>query len=119
MKDSIVKDKSFEFALNIITVYQQLKLEKEFIIAQQLLKSGTSIGANIEEALAGYSLKDFTAKMSISLKESHETSYWLRLIKASKISNINKMEKLILDCKELTKILSSIIKTSKLKIKNS
>lgn len=119
MKDSIVKDKSFDFALNIITVYKQLKSEKEYIIAQQLLKSGTSIGANIEEALAGYSLKDFTAKMSISLKEYHETSYWLRLIQASKISRINNMDKLIMDCKEMTKILFSIIKTSKLKLSNS
>ncbi|WKD85633.1 hypothetical protein KCTC32516_00974 [Polaribacter huanghezhanensis] len=77
MKESIVQKKSFEFSLKIITLYTKLQTEKEFIISRQLLRSGTSVGANVEEALAGQSKKDFTVKMSISSKEARETKYWL------------------------------------------
>ena len=77
MSDSIIRKKSFQFSLKIINLYKNLKNEKEYIVSKQLLKSGTSIGANIEEALAGQSKKDFIAKMSISSKEARETKYWL------------------------------------------
>lgn len=74
-RKSIVKEKSFEFSLRIIDLYIKMKEEKEFDISRQLLRAGTSIGANIEEALAGYSDKDFAAKMAISSKEARETRY--------------------------------------------
>ncbi len=80
MKDSIVKEKSFQFSLKIIELYKKLSSQNEYIISKQLLRSGTSIGANIEEALAGQSKKDFTAKMSISSKEARETKYWVKVI---------------------------------------
>ncbi|WP_298767263.1 four helix bundle protein [uncultured Polaribacter sp.] len=111
MKESIVQKKSFQFSLKIISLYKQLQQEKEFIISNQILRSGTSIGANIEEALAGQSKKDFTAKMSISSKEARETKYWLRLLKESELTNIN-VNSLILDIEELIRILTSIVKTS-------
>jgi len=86
-KDSLVKVKSFQFSLNIIKLYKLLIAEKEYIISKQLLKSGISIGANIEEALAGQSKKDFIAKMSISSKEARETKYWLLLLNKSYLTN--------------------------------
>jgi len=109
MSKSIIKNKSFEFSLKIISLYKKLLNENEFIISKQLLKSGTSIGANIEEALAGQSKKDFIAKMSISSKEARETKYWLRLLKESDLTSTN-VNELIID--EIIKILTSIVKTS-------
>jgi four helix bundle protein len=95
MSESIIRNKSFQFSLKIIQLYKQLLNEKEYIISRQLLKSGTSIGANVEEALAGQSKKDFTAKMSISSKEARETKYWLRLLKESELTLLNVNEELI------------------------
>ena len=112
MKDSIVKNKSFAFSLKIIEIYKILKEDKEYDIARQILRSGTSIGANVVEALAGYSKKDFAAKMSIASKESRETQYWLMLIKESKITPISNIDALINDCEELIRIITSIVKTS-------
>tara|TARA_R110001606_G_scaffold345308_1_gene494206 strand:- start:292 stop:648 length:357 start_codon:yes stop_codon:yes gene_type:complete len=111
MKESIVQKKSFDFSLKMISLYKKLQTEKEFIISRQLLRSGTSIGANIEEALAGQSKRDFTAKMSISSKEARETKYWLRLLKQSELTSID-VNSLILDIDELIRILTSIVKTS-------
>ncbi len=111
MKNSIVQEKSFQFSLKIISLYKKLLVEKEYIISKQLLRSGTSIGANIEEALAGQSKRDFTAKMSISSKEARETKYWLRLLEGSELTNLD-VKPLILDIDELIRILTSIVKTS-------
>ncbi len=111
MKESIVQKKSFDFSLKIISLYKKLQKEKEFVISNQILRSGTSIGANIEEALAGQSKKDFIAKLSISSKEARETKYWLRLLKESELTNID-VNSLILDIHELIRILTSIVKTS-------
>ena len=118
MKESIVQKKSFEFSLKIIFLYKKLQKEKEFIISRQLLRSGTSIGANVEEALAGQSKKDFTAKMSISSKEARETKYWLRLLKQSELTSID-VNSLILDNDELIRILTSIVKTSQQNLINN
>jgi four helix bundle protein len=115
MKESIIRNKSFQFSLKIIQLYKKLLNEKEFIISKQLLKSGTSIGANVEEALSGQSKKDFIAKMSISSKEARETKYWLRLLKESEITSIN-VDNLLLDIEELIKMLTAIVKTSQLSI---
>lgn len=111
MSKSIIKNKSFEFSLKIITLYKKLVTKNEYIISKQLLKSGTSIGANVEEALAGQSKKDFIAKMSISSKEARETKYWLRLLKESNLTSTN-VDELIIDIEEIIKILTSIVKTS-------
>lgn len=111
MAESIVKQKSYDFALQIINLCIQLRENKHFEIASQLLRAGTSIGANVEEALAGQSRKDFFAKMSIASKEARETHYWLRLIKDAGISNVQKSQKLIEESEELVKILTSIVKT--------
>ena len=81
MSKSIIRNKSFEFSIKIIKLYKELLSEKEYVISRQLLKSSTSIGANVEEALAGQTKRDFIAKMAISSKEARETRYWLRLLK--------------------------------------
>jgi len=120
MTESIVKQKSYNFALQIVKLCGRLRNEKHFEISGQLLRSGTSIGANIEEALAGKSRKDFFAKMSIASKEARETNYWLRLITDAEILDRQQCRKLLEASEELIKILTSIVKTGndKLKTKN-
>lgn len=110
-KENIIQDKSFDFALQIIELYKELVNQKEFILSKQLLKSGTSIGANVEEALAGISKKDFTAKMSISSKEARETRYWLRLYQASKLVDLN-YSSYLKEIDEIINILTAIVKSS-------
>ena len=115
VKDNPVKDKSFQFALEIISLYKYLTSEKkEYVLSKQILRSGTSIGANIEEALSSQSKKEFIEKLNISLKEARETSYWLRLLNAS--GYIQKND-LIEKSEELSKILTSIIISKKENIK--
>lgn len=79
-KENVIVEKSFEFALKIIELYKILQKENEFVISRQVLRSGTSIGANVQEATAGFSKKDFTHKMSLASKEARETRYWLQLL---------------------------------------
>ena len=109
---SIVKEKSFNFALEIIGLYQRLKRKNEIVLAKQLLRSATSIGANVEEALAGQSRKDFLSKMSIASKEARETCYWLQLMSTSKFEGEN-YEPLLAKAQELKRILTSIVKTTR------
>ncbi len=112
--ESIIAKKAYAFALEIISVYKYLINEKKgFVLAKQLLRSGTSIGANINEALSGQSKRDFVHKLSISLKEARETSYWLNLLKDSSFITQESFDKLNNSCNEITKILSSIILTTK------
>ncbi len=111
-KDNIIQDKSFKFSVNIINLYKKLILSKEFDIARQLLRSGTSIGANIEESIAAQSKKDFLHKVSISLKEARETHYWLRLLKETNLLP-SEYNYLLNDSFELINIMSSIVKTVK------
>ena len=118
MAKSIVKQKSYDFALQIIKLCIQLRENKHFEISSQLLRSGTSIGANVEEALAGQSRKDFFAKMSIASKEARETNYWLRLIRDAEIFDKQQNQKLIEASEELIKILTSIVKTGNDKTQN-
>ncbi|CAL66099.1 four helix bundle protein [Christiangramia forsetii] len=110
-KRSIVQDMAIKFALEIISLYKFLVKEKEFVISKQLLKSGTSIGANISEALAGQSRKDFIAKMSISSKEARETKYWLFLLQESQLVKYD-FTKEIAACDEIVRLLTAIVKTS-------
>ena len=109
--ESIIQKKSFEFALEIIQLYRELEQQREYVLSKQLLRSGTSIGANVEEASAGQSRNHFLSKMSIASKEAKETKYWLRLLQESKIVNINVISQLI-HVDELVRILTSIVKTT-------
>ena len=114
MKESIVFDKSKRFALRIIALYKYLCDEKkEFVLSKQLLRSGTSIGANIAEASCVYSSKEFLAKMYIAFKECAETAYWLELLYKAQYLNPPEFDSINADCTELQKILSSITKTMK------
>lgn len=111
---SIVADKSYDFALNIIQLYKDLTIrQKEFILSKQLLRSGTSIGANINEAIACGTKKDFVYKMNISLKEARETKYWLNLLVDTDYIQKNLFNNIETKCDELIKILNSIILTTK------
>ncbi len=112
MNKNIVKEKSYHFALSIIKLCHKLKSNREFELANQLLRSGTSIGANIEEAIAGQSRKDFISKMSIALKEARETNYWLRLLRDSNIVNSSNIKPLINESEELIKILFKIVEST-------
>lgn len=108
---SIIQQKSFTFSLEIISLYKQLISQNEYVLSKQMLRSGTSIGANIEEASAAQSKKDFIAKMSISSKEARETLYWLRLLNESKITSID-ISSHLKNCTEIINILTAIVKTS-------
>ncbi|CAM4235273.1 four helix bundle protein [Gillisia limnaea] len=110
-KDNIILTKSFDFALQIIELCKQMKAQNEYVISKQVLRSGTSIGANIQEATAGISKRDFTHKMSIASKEARETKYWLRLIQHSQIVDVE-ISNLLVQVEELIRILTSIVKTS-------
>lgn len=111
-ENNVIQIKSYAFALRIIKVYQFLCSEKkEFVLSKQLLRCGTSIGANIEEAIGGQSQKDFFAKLTISYKETRETHYWLRLLKDSNYLTSEQAESLLKDTEELLKIIGSIQKT--------
>ena len=115
MKDNIVLDKSFEFAIRVVNLHKHsCDSKKEYILSKQLLRSGTSIGANINEAQAAQSKKDFVAKMSIASKEARESKYWIELlIKTEYLDKDNKhTQSLLNDIEELTKLLTSIVKSS-------
>ena len=113
-KENPARDKSYDFALRIIKLYKYLIAEKKkYVLAKQILRSGTAIGANIEEAIGGQSRRDFLAKISISYKESRETHYWLRLLRDSNFLKKDVAQSLLGDCEELLKILGSIQKTVK------
>lgn len=115
MKENIIKTKSYQFSLTVIKLYKHMVEEKrEFVISKQVLRSGTSIGANIEVATGAQSKKDFIAKLHISLKEAKETHYWLRLIKDSEYADAGLINSFIADCEELIIILVSILKTAKI-----
>jgi four helix bundle protein len=111
-KPNIIKEKTYKFALDIINIYKQMIKQNEFILSKQLVRSGTSIGANTEEATAAQSRKDFISKMSISSKEARETNYWLRLLRDSQLCEGIDYTDLIKELEEIIKILTSIVKTT-------
>ena len=121
--DNVIQTKSFEFAVKIVRVYQLLLEEKkEYVLSKQLLRCGTSIGANVEEAIGGQSDNDFFAKLTISYKEARETHYWIRLLIATDYLTKEKGESLLQAVEELLKIIGSIQKTLRSKkfvIRNS
>jgi len=114
-KENIIVKKSYAFALSVIRLYKQLVEKKEYVLSKQLLRSGTSIGANIHEAVSGESKNDFIHKLGISVKEARETSYWLNLLKDSDYITTDEFSRLNKSCDELIKILNSIILTTKQK----
>ncbi len=111
MKSSLIRDKSFRFSLKVIELYKELIEQNEYIISKQVLRSATSIGANVEEATAAQSRKDFIYKMSISSKEARETKYWLRLLNESKLAQVDVSYHLD-EVEQIIKILTSIVKTT-------
>ena len=114
MKENIIKNKSFEFALRIIQLYKYLTTEqKEYIMSKQLLRSGTAIGALVRESEHAESKADFIHKLSIALKEANETEYWLDLLNQSSYIDKNRQVSISNDIKEILRLLISIIKTSK------
>lgn len=121
MKESnVIVDKSMDFAVRIVKLYKYLKGEKsEHTLSKQLLRSGTSIGANVREAIRAQSKADFNAKMYIALKESGETEYWLELLERTDYINKTQAESMLKDCTELIKILVSITKTTKKNIRKN
>ena len=113
MKDNIIQIKSKAFAIRIIRLYRYLiETKKEYVLSKQLLRSVTSIGANICEALCGVSKKDFLSKMHISFKECVETQYWLDLLAETDYLSKNEYDSISSDCEELRKLLSSITKST-------
>ena len=120
MKRSVVRDKSYAFALRIIKAYKYLTHEqREFVLSKQILRSGTSIGALVKEAEHAQSLADFVHKMNIALKEANETEYWMMLMKDSEYIDEQSYNSIQHDCSELIKLLASIVKTSKEKIEKN
>lgn len=114
MKDNVVLDKSKAFALRIIKLYQYLRNEKkETVMSKQLLRSGTSIGANTREAMRGQTKPDFYAKLNIALKEADETAYWLELLFESDFIDKKQFDSVYSDCEEIISLLVSITKTQK------
>lgn len=109
--ENLILEKSFEFAIGIIGLYKQLTSSKEYVLSKQVLRSGTSVGANVEEAVGGFSKRDFTAKMGIALKEARETRYWLRLLDKSQMVSCS-YENHLKEIESIINILTAIVKTS-------
>lgn len=115
MKQSIVNEKSKHFAIRVVRLYQYLTEttpRKEYVLSRQMLRSGTSIGANVKEALRGQSVADFTAKMSIALKEASETEYWFELLGETGYLDERLSVSMLDDCRELIRMLMSIVKST-------
>ncbi len=118
MKQNILKEKSFAFAVRVVNLHKYLRKQHgEYILSQQLIRSGTSIGATIREAEHAESLKDFIHKLSVGLKEANESKYWLDLLYAASLINKKMFDSINNDCEELLKLLIASIKTSKQKVK--
>ena len=110
--ENVIVDKSKAFALRIIGMYKYLQNDrKEFVLSKQVLRSGTSIGANVKEGIRGQSRADFFAKMNIALKEASETEYWLELLHESEYISKEAFESIYADCQELLRLLVSIAKS--------
>ncbi|MEL5865102.1 four helix bundle protein [Clostridium cochlearium] len=114
MKENLTYEKAFAFSKRIVNLYKYLSDKKnEYVLSKQILRSGTSIGANIKEGLEAQSKRDFLNKMNIALKEASETEYWLELLIATKYIDATASRIILAECKELNKILNTIVKTTK------
>lgn len=117
-QDNIIQQKSFAFAIRIVNLYKFLTIEKkEFVLSKQLLRSGTSVGANIEESIGGQSDKDFLSKISIAYKEARESMYWLKLLHATDYLTNEQAESLLSDAEEICRIIGKIQITLKNKLR--
>lgn len=113
-KDNIIRSKSFDFSVRIVNLYKILYYERnEKVIGKQLIRSGTSIGANIEEGIAAFSKKEFIFKLQISYKEAFESRYWLKLLFKTEYIKQSEFESLLFDVEEIIKIMTVILKSSK------
>lgn len=114
MKESILRDKSFDFAFRILNLYKYLQDEhREYVLSKQILRSGTSIGANIEEAKHGQSKIDFIHKLAVAQKEAAETAYWLKLLARGDFLTEKLARSMLADCEEIQKMLAASIKTAR------
>jgi len=114
MKENIIQEKTYKFAIRMVNLYKYLIDEKkEYVISKQILRAGTSIGANVEEAIGGQSKNDFISKMSIAYKEAGETHYWLRILKDTNFISVVQFQSLEKNINEILKIITSIQKTLK------
>jgi len=111
MAENVIKTKSFDFALQIMRLYKSLVDQQEYVLSKQLLRAGTSIGANVQEALAGQSRRDFLHKMGIASKEARETLYWLELLQTSGWSKTD-LGPSLRSAHEIVKLLTAIVKTT-------
>lgn len=112
--DNVIENKSFQFAIRIVRLYEFLCEEKkEYILSKQLLRAGTSIGANVTESQQAQSKPDFVSKISIALKEASETKYWIKLLGATEYLSENQTKSILDDCVEIEKILVTILKSAK------
>lgn len=119
-KENAIRDKSFQFALRIVKLYQHMvKDKKEFVISKQILRSGTAIGAMVEEALHGESRADFVHKLGMAKKEAYETQYWIRLLRESNLLAAKAAQSILEDNEEISRLLTSIILTAKSRARNS
>ena len=117
MKDNVVAEKSMAFAIKIVNIFKYLSDEKkEYVMSKQLLRCGTSIGANIHEGVNAQSRKDFLSKMYIAFKEASETEYWINLLTRTEYLSETKSNIILVECVEIKKILTSIIKTTKTRL---
>ena len=113
-EDNVVATKSYAFAVRCVNLYKYLCEEKhDYVVEKQLLRSGTSIGANVKEAIRGASRADFAAKLNIALKEASESEYWIEILRDTDYITRQQADSLLADCQELLKLLMSIIKSSK------
>ena len=119
ISENVIEKKSYAFAINVVNAYKKLESRSEYVLSKQLLRSGTSIGANVMEGLRAQSRKDFISKMNIALKEANESEYWIRLLMDT--GYLNKQEDTILlnECKEICRILSSIVRTANNNLNNN
>ena len=114
--ENVIQTKTYAFAIRVVKIYKFLcEQKKEFVLSKQLLRSGTSIGSNVEEGIGGQSEKDFYAKLNISYKEARETHYWLRILRDTDYLSETESTSMLADCDEILRIIGSIIKTMKAK----
>ncbi len=110
---NVIQEKTYRFAVKIIKLCRSLREQKEFVMSEQLLRSGTSVGANVEEAIGAASKKDFIAKMNIACKEARESNYWLKLLRDSDVCPMIELQTIVDESEELKRMLHSIVKTAR------
>jgi four helix bundle protein len=119
ISENVIEKKSYAFAINVVNAYKKLESRSEYVLSKQLLRSGTSIGANVMEGLRAQSRKDFISKMNIALKEANESEYWIRLLMDTGYLSKQEDKSLLDECKEVCRILSSIVRTANNNLNNN